>query len=524
MNNNNENNDGKNNKNNKDEWNKKYTFAAIYAFIVIIASFAAVLIILSVRDFFTQQQYQKFFKIISPIIYGFIFAYLLNPLLMFFQNKVFFKLKKKIKSIFSILATYLTMAIIITLILLMVIPQVILSIQQLTGRATDWLTPYENIENIEAAENTENDETKAEAEAGAEPQTESDSDQDQYKDDITNSKMAVFLNDLGASIQDYIDDLGLKIDVEKTFRDMSENIVNLLSTYVMSAINGIISFLYGIFSGILNFILAILLSIYLLISKDKFIAQIKKLLFAFIPSKVSYKFVKIMRKTHEIFGNFIIGKMLDSAIVGILCFIGMSIFRMRYAALISVIIAVFNLIPFFGPIIGAIPSVFFLAVNDIWQAFWFLIFILVLMQIDGNIIEPKILGAHVGLPSFWVIVSIIVMSGFFGVPGFFIGVPIFAVAYVLIKEYAENKLTSKGFPPETEHYIRSPGSIGEETSDSAKNNADADGTKKESRSAFFGNILHKTAGKIMGIFSHNKKNKNNDNEKNDDKDDKDENK
>lgn len=508
----NDNNDDKNNKNNKEEWNKKYTLIAIYSFIVILASFAAILVILGVRDFFAQQQYLKIFKILTPIIYGFVFAYLLSPLLTFFQSKIFFKLSKKMKNIFAILSTYLTMAIIITLLLLMVIPQVVLSVQQLTGRATDWLSPYEsesgeNNKDIEdAGESEKNDagvQTKTEPEPELEPESENDN-----KNDIANSKIVVYLNDLGASIQDYIDNMGLRINVEETFRDMTNNMVNLLSSYVMSAINGIVSILYGIFSGILNFILGILLSIYLLISKDKFIAQIKKIFFALFPSRFAYKVVNITRRTHEVFGKFITGKILDCAIVGILCFIGMSILRLRYAALISVIIAVCNLIPFFGPIIGAVPSVFFLAINDIWQALWFLIFILVLQQIDGNIIDPKISGSRVGLPTFWVIVAIIITGGLFGPLAIIFGVPIFAVAYVLIKEYAEDKLVNKGFPAETEQYIRTPGSNNAKSDNLAKNNAGKTG--RESKSVFFGKVLYDTAGKIMGIFSHNKKNKNED--------------
>ena len=136
----------------KEEWNKKYTLIAIYSFIVISAGFAAIMIIMGLRDFIAQQHYLGFLKVLSPVLYGFIFAYLLNPLLMFFQNKVFFKLNKKIKNILSILATYLFTAILITLLLLMVIPQVIASVQQLTGRATDWLSPYEAFENPENLE------------------------------------------------------------------------------------------------------------------------------------------------------------------------------------------------------------------------------------------------------------------------------------------------------------------------------------------------------------------------------------
>lgn len=460
--------------------NKKYTLIAIYSFIVIAVSFAAIMIILGVRDFIAQQQYLGFLEILSPVLYGFIFAYLLNPLLMFFQNKVFFKLGKKSKKVFSILATYLFTAVLITLLLLMVIPQVIASVQQLTGKATDWLSPYESFENnIEQAEETEND-------AG--------------EINIADSKISVFLNDFGKSVQDYADSLGLKIDVAETFKHLADDTLNLFSSYIITALNGTISIIYKIFAGIFNVVLGVLLSIYLLGSKDKFIAQAKKLFFALFPTAFSYKFVVIMRKTHEIFGGFITGKILDSLIVGVLCFLWMSVFNIRYTALITVIVTVTNVIPFFGPFIGAIPSLFFLAINDIWQALWFLIFIFILQQIDGNFIEPKVVGSKVGLPAFWVIVSIIVMSGFFGLPGIFFGVPVFAVVYVLIKEYAENRLKTKGLPEETEHYIKNPESEQKDT-------------KKTSKSAYFGKILDNTAKGIMKIFHKNPKNGENDDEK-----------
>ncbi|MCL1859171.1 MAG: AI-2E family transporter [Oscillospiraceae bacterium] len=516
-----DNNDGKNKKN-KEEWNKKYTLIAIYSFIVILASFAAILIILGVRDFFVEQQYLKFFKILTPIIYGFVFAYLLNPLLMFFQNKVYYKLKKKIKNTLAIISAYFTMTVIITLILLMIIPQVILSVQQLTGRATDWLSPYGNSEtskNDQTDENNENDQNIEEADdynkteiPEADNQTD-ENDSEYAETDNANSKIAVYLTDLGASIQDYIDGMGLKIDVEETFNNMTDDILNLFSSYIISVINGIFSVLYGIFSGVLNFILGILLSVYLLIGKDKFIAQVKKIFFAFLPARFSYKVVGVMRKTHEIFGGFIIGKILESAIVGVICFIVMVIFRINYAVLISVIVAVTNVIPFFGAIIGGVIGAIFLSINDIRQALLFAVIILILQQIDANFIGPKILGSKVGLPAFWVIVSIIITGGIFGVPGVFFGVPIFAVAYVLIKEYIENKLEHKGFPAETENYIRSPGSISMESINYKKNNAKK--PENEGKSDFFGKALHKTAKNIMGIFHSSKNTKNPENKKND---------
>jgi predicted PurR-regulated permease PerM len=133
----------------------------------------------------------------------------------------------------------------------------------------------------------------------------------------------------------------------------------------------------------------------------------------------------------------------------------MSVFGIKYAMLISIIVGVTNIIPFFGPFIGAVPSIFFLLINDFWQAVWFTVFIIILQQVDGNIIGPKILGSTIGLSAFWVIFAIIIMNGLFGLFGMFVGVPLFAVIYTLIKEYAENKLSKKTLPVDTEEYVLS---------------------------------------------------------------------
>ena len=458
------NNKNKDNKE-KNEWNKKYTLIAVYTFIVIVASFAVILVILAVRDFFLHKQYAGFLKILTPAIYGFIFAYLLNPLLMFFQNKVYFKMRGKAKNVLSILSTYLVLGIVITLILLMVIPQVIESIQQLTGKATDLLSFSEG--------------------------------------DILNSKIGVYIRDLGDNIQNYINGTGLNIHVDEMLDGMLVNITNLVTMYITPALNSMATVLFGVGAGVWNVILGLLMSVYLLISKDKFIAQTKKLLFAVFPAKFSYRLVQIVRKTHEVFGGFITGKIIESLIVGVICFIGMSVLQLHYTPLITAIVTVTNVIPFFGSIIGGVIGVFFLAINDMGEAVRFGIFILVLQQVDGNFIGPKILGSKTGLPAFWVIFSIILMSGLFGLPGFFFGVPVFAVIYILIKEYAEGRLESKGYPVETKEYVRHRGSVILEDGEKKKS-----GNKKhDSKPIFYRKALHNIAGNIMNRFGWGKNKK-----------------
>ncbi|MCL2772514.1 MAG: AI-2E family transporter [Oscillospiraceae bacterium] len=518
----------------RDEWNRKYAVIAVYAFIVIIAGFVAFWIIRWIFDFFSQKQYNGILKALTPVIYGFIIAYLLSPVLIFFEKKVFFKIKKKARYALSLLTTYIVTAIVITLLFLMVIPQVISSVQQLGGMVTNLFSPYEVSQTSKttdpsaaaaapaataAADITDITDTTGAASDNSDSSDASDANSiNTDKKLLKNSVIGVNLTNFANSLQKYIDGIGLDFNIQDTVNnfliDFAANIMNIGTKFITPMFNSITSILYNTASGILNIILGILLSVYLLISKEKFIAQIKKLLFAVIPGNFSYRLVKIMRKTHEIFGGYITGKILDSLIVGVICFIGMSIFNIRYAMLISVIITVTEIIPFFGPIIGTVTSTFFIAISDIWQAVGFLIFMLVLHQIDGNIIGPKIVGAKVGLSSFYVICAVIIMSGLFGLLGMFIGVPIFAVIYVLIKEYAENKLGKKGYPVRTEYYVRN-GNFDEIPGDTIKNdNLKIDAGDTKSIFSILANIVKNISGRFGKSKDESDKSDKRDNDKN----------
>lgn len=190
----------------------------------------------------------------------------------------------------------------------------------------------------------------------------------------------------------------------------------------------------------------------MLFGKETFAAQIKKMLYAGMQVERANMVLHITRKSNEIFGGFIIGKIIDSAIIGVLCFIGITILDMPYILLVSVIVGVTNVIPFFGPYIGAIPSTILIALADPLKGLYFLIFIIALQQLDGNVIGPKILGNSTGLSAFWVVFSILLGGGLFGFIGMIIGVPTFAVIYYIVKMVVEEKLKKKKLPPDTEHY------------------------------------------------------------------------
>ncbi len=203
-----------------------------------------------------------------------------------------------------------------------------------------------------------------------------------------------------------------------------------------------------------NVVVSLIVSVYLLISKKRFLGQLKKLLYVIFKPEAANVALSIFRQVNKIFGGFISGKIIDSLIIGVLCFIGVSILKMPYPLLISVIVGVTNVIPFFGPYIGAIPSAFLVLLIDPSKFLIFVIFIIVLQQIDGNIIGPTILGDSTGVSPFWIIVSILVGGGLFGFLGMLLGVPTFAVLYFLVKTFSEYHLKKKQLPTDSMLYCK----------------------------------------------------------------------
>ena len=186
--------------------------------------------------------------------------------------------------------------------------------------------------------------------------------------------------------------------------------------------------------------------------KEGFTAKAKMLTYAVFNTSHANFIIHSMRFTNKTFIGFFTGKILDSAIIGVLCYIGMSFLNMPYTLLISVIIGVTNVIPFFGPYLGAIPSIFLILLVDPMQAIYFAIFILILQQFDGNILGPKILGESTGLSSFLVIVAILIGGGIFGIPGMIIGVPVFAVLYAALEKLVHISLVYKKVPDQEQQY------------------------------------------------------------------------
>lgn len=231
-----------------------------------------------------------------------------------------------------------------------------------------------------------------------------------------------------------------------------ENFINTASDWLMAGVQSVVTVTGQVTSAVVDTFVAVIVAIYLLNSKELFFAQLKKLLSAFLPAQAVENAVRIGGLTNRTFNGFINGKLLDSAIIGVLCFVCLQLLKMPYALLVSVIVGVTNIIPFFGPFIGAIPSAFIILIAEPIKAIWFLIFILLLQQFDGNILGPKILGNSTGLPAIWVLFAILIGGGLSGFVGMIIGVPTFAVIYTLFKEYLNDRLQKRGLSQRTDDY------------------------------------------------------------------------
>ena len=239
-----------------------------------------------------------------------------------------------------------------------------------------------------------------------------------------------------------------------------EKVVSELMNYTSLVVNNLMAIAGGISSGVytvvFHFVVGLIAAFYLMLDKETFCAQVKKLLYAFLKRPTCETLIYWTRRAHKIFAGFLTGKILDSLIIGIICYVCMLIFRIEYPLLISVIVGVTNVVPFFGPYIGAIPSVLILLLVNPMSALWFGIFIIILQQIDGNLIGPFILGDYVGVSAFWIMLSIVIGGGLFGFVGMLLGVPVFALFYAILRTITEKRLKQSGLPTESRAYVDAP--------------------------------------------------------------------
>lgn len=238
----------------------------------------------------------------------------------------------------------------------------------------------------------------------------------------------------------------LSEDLLKTLNPVIDKGASMLGDWVSnlaSSLNAILMYSVIFAKGVMNFLIGMIIALYILLDEPKLKRQIKKVLYALLPEKTTEKIIKTSRLTINTFNSFVAGKAVDSLIIGILCYIILSFMNMPYTPLISVLVGVTNMIPVFGPFLGAIPSILILLLVDPFKALEFAIFILILQQVDGNIIGPRILGGAVGLPTLYVMFAIIIGGALFGIFGMFIGVPVFSVIFVLVRDFIHQQLEKK---------------------------------------------------------------------------------
>lgn len=389
---------------------KRYIVWGVTVFTVIALSIILFFVIFKARGVSTALR--SLTDILRPIIYGVAMAYILNPIFRRAENlfnKLLapcFKKPKHVTILSRFLSTALTLAITFIVILglfYMVLPQLAASVFGLIIKMPDYLTGLETLSR-------------------------------QFLE--SNPYVGEFVMDI------------YQTTVTSIQQWLSTDLMPLLASWAAYAYGGLrvaVTTLFNLFVGVI-------VMVYLLNGKHTFMAQAKKIIYSLMPPRTANLMIENIRYVHRVFGGFINGKLLDSLIIGIICFIFFMITKMPYAMLISVIVGVTNIIPFFGPFLGAVPSAILLLFESPLLCLYFLIFILILQQLDGNVIGPKILGDTTGLPSFWVLFSILLFGGMFGFVGMVLAVPVFALIYSLIRALTDRGLAKRELPTDTDSY------------------------------------------------------------------------
>ena len=352
-----------------------------------------------------------FVTVAMPFIIGFCIAYIINKPYVFFSDKMLAKMdKSKIgfikntKKPLSMFLAYVLVFGIVAFLIGIIIPQLVESFDTLVKNFSGYAESFKEWI-VSVAKEYFNMEIK--------------DDNDLFN--MVNDLVAMIT---GGEIIEYVTDFA---------SDFANKLPSLFNTAVKFT------------STLYNVIIGIIISVYFLSCKEKLIYQCKKFTVAYFPEKALPKTFEVAELTDKIFGKYVYGRIIGSMIIAMICFIGMSIFRFDYPLLISVVIGITNIIPVFGPFIGIIPSILILLFINPIEAVWFTVFIIILQQVDANLIEPKVMGSSIGISGFWVIASVTIGGGLFGIPGMFIAVPVFSVFYILISRSVNDKLKEKNY-------------------------------------------------------------------------------
>lgn len=390
------------------EHDRQYFKWGLTALTVIFISILLVVIFTNLPGFFALLQ--SIGKIISPLIYGIVIAFLLNPVMNFVHDRLCpilarrgVKRAETLSRAIAIIFAFVFGGLIVYAFFAMLLPQLYVSVMSIVDSAPGY---YQKLEGW--AVNVLED----------------------------NPELQTYVEKALDTAQSYVHKW-----IETSLLSDMQKLLTTLTTSVMSLVN-----------LVTNLIIGFVASIYILWSKTTFQAQAKKIVVATFKPSAANHLLELGSNINRIFSGFIIGKIIDSAIIGVLCYIVMCIMKMPYTALISTIVGVTNVIPVFGPLIGLLPSALIILLVNPLQSFYFVIFIIILQQIDGNVIGPKILGNTVGISGFWVLISITFAASIFGFTGMLLGVPVFAVIYLIISDIVNSALRRKGRSTVTEDY------------------------------------------------------------------------
>ena len=382
------------------DWEPRYTTISVYAFLVIAASILFGMFAVN---------YEKVWGLIKticaylvPFAYGFGIAFILNPLVGFFERRL---PKRRVSGRFrrntALLLAYLLSLVVAVIFFLVVIPTLAESVTAIAKNIAFY-----------------------------------------------SAQVDAIVSELSSMIPEEL----LSDEITKAIDQFVQSITSFVVTTLLQAV----SLTTRVTSGVIDLIMGAIISLYMLANKETLFAQCKQILYALFPERMVRWLISIAHDSNEKFSGFIIGKIIDSLIIGILCGIGMWIFKMPFITLVSLIVGVTNIIPYFGPFIGAIPGILLVLIGGgPAQALGFALFVLVLQQFDGNILGPAILGQSTGLSAMWVIFAILLFGGLYGFVGMIIGVPLLAVLFGLAKEFFNWRLEKKGLSTDVAEYASS---------------------------------------------------------------------
>ena len=394
-------------------WDKKYLYWGVTAFCVIAC---AILFYMALNYIgLVGKALRSLVTILSPFIWGLVISYLLNPLVRTLEKKLFGPLCRRIYAKskrsngeglargLSVLFSEIFMLAIVTGLFFLIIPQL-----------------YSSIETI-----------------------------------IVNSP--VYIDKLTTWATKMLTDFPeLRSYVTQMLGDINQDLMSWLQTSVLPGLGSLLSNVGTgvkyVVTGVYNLVIGIIVSVYILSDSETFTANAKRILYSLLTPEMAKKLLEGLDFTDRTFVGFLNGKLLDSAIIGLICYIVCAILDMPYALLVSVLVGVTNIIPFFGPFIGAVPSALVILMVSPLKCLIFVIYVIILQQVDGNIIGPKILGSSVGINGFWVMFSIIMGAGLFGFWGMLLGVPVFVVIYTAVNSAIDRKLRRSDLPHSTEDF------------------------------------------------------------------------